>query len=785
MIDDDRHRPWSDLLHELCTQVLDFLFGQDIARFRSVCKHWRQTPLPQVRRIRHPHPISEIVKHPLLLSFRSKVASSYGRLYSPTYNKTYFVDALPRIADAQIHCYNYGWLLMSSEDCVFFFLHPATQTIIHLPFFGQWGKAKCFNRMTFSAPPTSRDCMVFGLVSDRCTKKVLISTIRRGDDQWKRYGRLSSNMMIKKKKKNKSFHRHRQLPIPCVLNTPFNSSNFSTPPVFHNGVFYSLGASGRLGVFNPNKKLKWRVLDTVHPSFPANFISEVYLTKSTNGQLISVIVGSRGESNSIKVLRFNEVMEKWYDVTYLKNEVIFLSRPSCMVINCQELGFKELENTIHFPRFDDHHQHSNVFYSIYSKKFHTFDGATKGDLCDTKLPINCAWIIPRDFQPFNDQQLNWSSLVVEPTRIGRREKDHYMSILEKLTFLPPINEVPRWEKTSTSSSSSSTGKPWIVFPHQTQDKQLSTAYVDLTVGTDQYYYSSHEITSIIDRRVFLMSFKWLKGKDVVTSKDGLVFVMDAQGVCILMGISSPEIHLLPMWNNAPINFRRNCCLLHSLSPDHDSKVSVIIFGTVTNPAWEVDAFVIFCTVGDDKWTILKGRPRIMTVVSYEGKIYGFTLEDDSRFVEIEIQPNAIRTTTLFEVPFYFRPTGCFNFIKKLVESCGELLYFEMYLYGYDGGEDIIADIKVYKINFKTEQAAGRLQELENFGDRAFFFSNKLDCVFGCCASKFGLKANTIYYISTTSNKLYKYDYGDRSISFSIYCPNIEEAFYRNKLFMYC
>ncbi|CAN0896323.1 hypothetical protein LINGRAHAP2_LOCUS18420 [Linum grandiflorum] len=175
----------------------------------------------------------------------------------------------------------------------------------------------------------------------------------------------------------------------------------------------------------------------------------------------------------------------------------------------------------------------------------------------------------------------------------------------------------------------------------------------------------------------------------------------------------------------------------------------------------------------------------MTVVSYEGKIYGFTLEDDSRFVEIEIQPNAIRTTTLFEVPFYFRPTGCFNFIKKLVESCGELLYFEMYLYGYDGGEDIIADIKVYKINFKTEQAAGRLQELENFGDRAFFFSNKLDCVFGCCASKFGLKANTIYYISTTSNKLYKYDYGDRSISFSIYCPNIEEAFYRNKLFMYC
>ncbi|CAN0896319.1 hypothetical protein LINGRAHAP2_LOCUS18418 [Linum grandiflorum] len=176
---------------------------------------------------------------------------------------------------------------------------------------------------------------------------------------------------------------------------------------------------------------------------------------------------------------------------------------------------------------------------------------------------------------------------------------------------------------------------------------------------------------------------------------------------------------------------------------------------------------------------------MMAVASYDGKIYGFTLEDNSRFVEIKIQPNAITTTTLFEVPLYFPPIGCLNFLEKLVESCGELLFFKMRFYGYYGGEDIIADVKVYKIDLKTEQAARRLQELEDFGDRAFFFSNKLDCVFGCCASKFGLKANTIYYISATSNKLYKYDYGHRSISFSVYCPHIEEAFYRNKCFMYC
>ncbi|CAN0896428.1 hypothetical protein LINGRAHAP2_LOCUS18482 [Linum grandiflorum] len=586
----------------------------------------------------------------------------------------------------------------------------------------------------------------------------------------------------KKKKKNKSLHHHRHPPIPCKLNTPFSSSNFSTPPILHNGAFYSLGTAGRLGIFNPNKKIKWRVLNTAHTSFPADFLCETYLTKSTNGQLISVIVGARGESNSIKVLKFNEILERWDNLIHFKDEVIFLSRPSCMVINCKELGVKGLENTIHFSRFSDHRQH--IFYSMSSKKFHTFEDAPRDDLCDTKLPINCAWIGPHDLESFNDQQLKekkqlrWTSSLAEAIRI--EDEGNYCT-LEKLTFLRSTNKDSACGKMiirGQDTSSLSIGKPWIIFPYQLQDRQVSNAYVDLTSGIE--YYHSSETTSI-DRRVFLLSDERLRGYEIVGSKNGRVFLMDeAQGVCALVDTLSMNIHQFPMWNNV-LDFSSKCCVLHNLAPDRDSKISVIIFGNI---AHSDSNFIVFWTVGDDRWTIQKGNFHMLSVVSHEGKIYGMTHDFYPEFMEIEIQPNNITPNKLFELPPGYQTTGC-KTIRKFVESCGELLDFTINFYGLNDGEDLIADIQVYKIDVKKEESAERIKELDNFGDRAFFFSHDLDCGFGCCASESGLKANTIYYICTSSNKLYKYDYGDGSVSFSVYCRDIKEALYKNKFIMYC
>ncbi|CAN0926040.1 hypothetical protein LINGRAHAP2_LOCUS35097, partial [Linum grandiflorum] len=161
--------------------------------------------------------------------------------------------------------------------------------------------------------------------------------------------------------------------------------------------------------------------------------------------------------------------------------------------------------------------------------------------------------------------------------------------------------------------------------------------------------------------------------------------------------------------------------------------------------------VIFCTVCDDRWTIPKEDLHITTVVFVEGKIYGNTIDDYPKFVEIEIRPNYIMSRKLFDLPPFNYYPGCLNFIEKFVESCGELLYFNLQFYGNVDGDHITADIKVYEIDVKN----ARSKELEDFGDIAFFFSHDLDCGFGCCASKFGLKENTIYYINASSNKFIK------------------------------
>ncbi|CAN1748319.1 F-box/kelch-repeat protein At3g18720 [Linum perenne] len=785
---DDEIRAWGSLPHDLCISILERLFGQDILSYRSVCKHWRLTPKSQLKLINHP--ISEIVKHPFLFSIRrkSKILNNgaFYRLYSPSYSKTYLIDALDsRIGDSQIHCYNYGWLLLSCTSRRIFFLHPTTQSIIKLPLLIDTDRddlRKSFTRMSFSAPPTSPDCVVLGFV-DVYYSATDISFIRRGDSSWRR--RQFSNKMEKKFK-----HHHRSssssklllytkfrrlVPaISCKLKKYFDWSNLGAAPVFHNGEFYSLGSYGRLGVFNPRNKT-WRVLDTQHAAADFDCQCEAYLMESPKRELISVVVGSMGDF--VKVVKFNDRRQKWHMVTSLQDDAIFLSRTSCIVINCAELGVKGLENTIHFPRFlhnirvDGDHQY-NVFYSLSSKMFHTFEAAgyASRDLQHTKLALNCTWIVPH-FQSFDDQQLNWASLVEH-----RGDEDDYtymMMSLGELTFFRPNESTIR---RMIGQRSSSSRKPWIIYPYETEDKQEKIAYVDLS-STGIEYYDSTSTNNVV---FFVNEERLRRGSKVVAINDGRVFLMDAvQLVCTLLDTSSFTTYQLPSptWNTVS-NFHQHCSLL--------SKAVVLVFGTILNgEEWE--GVAIFCRVGDDRWTTFKG-PDILQAVSYEGKIYGINYdhEHEHTFVEIEVDQQNYGAYTVkvikgIKLPIYER-RGCTTIRYKFVESCGELLLFYIYFHGDDDKqEDIIADVKVFKLDVNNR----RLQELEHFGDRAFFFAPALDCGFGCCASEFGLDANTIYYTSNADNKLYKYNYGDDSVSFSLYCPNINPPYWENKFVIYC
>ncbi|CAN1313309.1 hypothetical protein LINPERPRIM_LOCUS28919 [Linum perenne] len=130
--------------------------------------------------------------------------------------------------------------------------------------------------------------------------------------------------------------------------------------------------------------------------------------ESSNSELISVVVttstSSAKQRPPIRVVKFNDNLQKWHNISRLNGLVVFLSRHSCLVMQSEELQVKGLKNTIHFPRF---HGSCHVFYSLVSNRFHTFEcGYTSQDLRDTQLPFNCTWMVPQ-FQQFDDQQLNW------------------------------------------------------------------------------------------------------------------------------------------------------------------------------------------------------------------------------------------------------------------------------------------------------------------------------------------------------------------------------------------
>ncbi|CAN1152508.1 F-box/kelch-repeat protein At1g57790 [Linum perenne] len=206
-----------------------------------------------------------MVKHPFLVRFQfnSSYTRSHWQLYLPAYNKRYRIDAPPCIRkDTEIHCCKHGWLLLSRGEH-FFFYHPSTGQVLKLP---DLLTGDCFslNRMSFSAPPTSPGCVIFGIVDMFHHVSAYICFLRRGDTDWTHYNGHRGFLHYTKRNfsNNPRFAGIRMPLIPC--KGAFKTSNFSSTPVFHNGGFYFIDLDGVLGVFNPRAKKRrnmWRILN--------------------------------------------------------------------------------------------------------------------------------------------------------------------------------------------------------------------------------------------------------------------------------------------------------------------------------------------------------------------------------------------------------------------------------------------------------------------------------------------------------------------------------------------
>ncbi|CAN0903939.1 F-box/kelch-repeat protein At1g57790 [Linum grandiflorum] len=732
----------------------------------------------------------------------------------------YLVDSLHRLlAHSQIHSSNFGWLLLSRRDD-FFFLNPSTATIIQLP---PVNEIKNYNRMGFSAPPTSLHCVVFGLVDMfDDTRKIYFSLLRRGDSSWIHFvGQtlgldnttkmefISKRFVGPKLKSNRCQHPS----IPCTAKFQWCCSS---SPVFHNRAFYCLSKCGVLGVFTPDTKKKnnmWRLINTtMHKAFKVDVRDEPYLMESSKGELISVVVRARGES--IRVFKLDENLNVWQNVSSLQDHAIFLSRTSCLMMHCDYLPVKGFRNTIHFPRF---HGNNNIFYSLLTNKFHTLDGAyTSQDLSDTQLLLDSAWLVP-DFSSSSIDDLDWSSSNIDESMFEGSDLLHPNYFIRNLTFLQPTGLSNRNILCGINNScsvieheASAASQTWIML-HDDRDggnEEVKCTLVDVFGGIS---YPMHHLGAR------------LRGFKIYASGYGKLLMMDIPaGDCILLDISSMTICSLPMLEDYDDKYKTSVIYK---SP-RDSRIFVMFFGVIINKkdrkengnegdqngdkediedddddddgnaqdngegdeeeeeddhrsrvdkcatAFE-DPFqssLYFCQVGDDKWSALKFQGvKSKNVVLYNDKIYAIQTWAlrTSVLAEIEMQPTYADETIDVLNHYLWRQRGSEKSKEYLVESCGELLIIQVVTDGYKPPIKVIMNIKVFRFDAKTKT----IDELEDLGDRAIFISNNNgERCFGCCATKFGVKKNSIYLTYRGERHVYKYDYENDSVSS---CPVID------------
>ncbi|KAF5189931.1 F-box family protein [Thalictrum thalictroides] len=355
---------WEDLPIDLVQLISSSLSLGDCIRFRLICKTWISITSP----LRSNPPLiqsnSESQPLPWLMSIpvTNKGACSF---YHPIYSDTYTMD-IPEIAGALIHDSKYGWLLLSREKTFLFFFNPLTMENIKLPDNEEW---HLLYGVSFSSPPTSSDCVVFGITQ---------------------YHEKFVEMLIYSKNDEDSWYDFR-----VDTKVPYEFMASDCNPLFCDGVFYCLSKDGKLGCFNPMESedddLIWKVLP-VPPVFCfsklMDFTTDIRgFIGEYDGEIISVFVGVDGKQ--IEVYKLDRSELKWVKLDNLGDKVLFLGQKTCMLVTAR---LKGIENRIYLPRFKEN---ANVFYSLRSGQYHWFGAKeTRADWIDTSEHWNCEWILP-------------------------------------------------------------------------------------------------------------------------------------------------------------------------------------------------------------------------------------------------------------------------------------------------------------------------------------------------------------------------------------------------------
>ncbi|KAF9626284.1 hypothetical protein IFM89_031954, partial [Coptis chinensis] len=214
-----------------------------------------------------------------------------------------------------------------------------------------------FLGISFSAPPTSSEFVVFGHTA------LSLSLYRKGEHTWREY----------------------------FCDVPWDIMDYPCNPVFCDGEFYCLGKDGMLALFNPEETDEEhqsyvlplpKVSSSTYSDLPRSFHNFIV---EYDAEIVSVFVGFLGYP--ICMFKLDRSKMKWSTSNNLDDKMLFLSHTSSTLLPAK---LKGTENRIYFPRF---HGNESVFYSLSTKSYRCFgSNHWRQDWMNSCEHLHCTWI---------------------------------------------------------------------------------------------------------------------------------------------------------------------------------------------------------------------------------------------------------------------------------------------------------------------------------------------------------------------------------------------------------
>eukprot|EP00268_Persea_americana_P019306 TRINITY_DN19894_c0_g1_i2.p1 TRINITY_DN19894_c0_g1~~TRINITY_DN19894_c0_g1_i2.p1 ORF type:complete len:443 (+),score=43.77 TRINITY_DN19894_c0_g1_i2:612-1940(+) len=338
---------WSDLPMDILMLVTQHLNLADHVRISITCKSWQRTA---------PSFLSS--KSPALLFIENQSSNFFDPL-----SKKICVTYIPELLDATFHYSKDGWLLLSQNDnqFQFFFFNPFTNEKINLPKTNQSSLTNCGGSgkleavfASFSAPPTSQDCMVLLILAmtshhpNRLPYTVHTCSHGNSNLEWSRFSRRSDV---------------------DIFEDPFGlQPTYYKNTLYFGGAFYHLNKSGTLAITGFFKNSTAKSIDLVKKPTglrPLSKHDDCYLVES-QGEILSIFC----QDNQTQVFRLDrsalfrsQPVEKWIKVRSLGDKILFLGQTTSL-----STVVRGKEGKIFFSAFQ-RGCNDPVFYSFQTKEF--------------------------------------------------------------------------------------------------------------------------------------------------------------------------------------------------------------------------------------------------------------------------------------------------------------------------------------------------------------------------------------------------------------------------------